>query len=140
MLHQKPSAVQNMKFLLFFYFCRSICPPGSGSGRSKSMRTVSMHGIPIRIHDPQDQNTGYLRDKIADPVERPTLSMKGITVSRSCSVILLDTESFINMLSISVTPTAYISDSRLEQAIRPEEWTCLKGQCHDNVVDSFPDP
>jgi hypothetical protein len=61
--------------------------------------------------------------------------MKGITVSRSCSVILLDTESFINMLSISVTPTAYISDSRLEQAIRPDEHIGLKGQCHDNVVD-----
>ncbi len=96
--------------------------------------------IPIRIHDPQDHNTGYLRDKMANPVERPTLSMKGITVSRSCSVILLDTESFINMLSISVTPTAYISDSRLEQAIRPEEYICLKGQCHYNVVESFPDP
>ena len=62
------------------------------------------------------------------------MSMKGITVSRSCSVILLDTESFINMLSISVTPTAYISDSRLEQAIRPDEHIGFKGQYQDNVV------
>jgi hypothetical protein len=61
--------------------------------------------------------------------------MKGITVSRSCSVILLDTASFINMLSISVTPTAYISESRLEQAIRPDEHTGLKGLCQNNVVN-----
>ncbi len=40
----------------------------------------------------------------------------------------------MTMLSISVTPTAYISDSRLEQAIRPDEHTGLKGQYQDNVV------
>jgi hypothetical protein len=50
-----------------------------------------------------------------------TCSMMGMTVSRSLSDILLDTESFINILSISVTPRAYIWDSRLEQAIRPGE-------------------
>ena len=49
----------------------------------------------------------------------------GMTASRSLSVILLDTESFMSMLSISATPAEYISDSRLQHAIRPKHVTCV---------------
>ena len=49
--------------------------------------------------------------------------MMGMTASRSLSVILLDTESFMSMLSISATPAEYISDSRLQHAIRPKHVT-----------------
>ena len=56
-------------------------------------------------------------------VKKNTLSMMGMTASRSLSVILLDTESFMSMLSISATPAEYISDSRLQHAIRPKHVT-----------------
>ncbi len=41
-LKREHPALQNMKFLIFFYFCGSFCPPGSGFG----------FWIRIRIHWP----------------------------------------------------------------------------------------
>merc|ERR1719189_2393367 len=51
------------------------------------------------------------------------LMMSGTTTSLSFSVILVDTASNINMLSHSVTPMAYRSESTLAHAILP----CMYG-------------
>merc|ERR1719412_1315941 len=51
------------------------------------------------------------------------LIIKGMTTSRSFSVILVDTAKSINMLSHSVTPMAYKSLKTLAQAIFP----CMYG-------------